>query len=138
MGPFRDGWTREDVEQALEGGDVLPVIYAPIVVGMNAPDCGPDWAESICLRLFDHCHPQVRANAATGIGHIVRTAAHTLKPESFAALERSLHDPEALVRAYARDAIEDLNVFLRDADSHSQILRLVRLARAAEAGGSDA
>jgi hypothetical protein len=73
MGPFRDGWTHENVLAVLAKDDPLEVLYAPIVVGMNAPDCGAAWAQGICQRLAEHPNTQVRANAILGLSHIART-----------------------------------------------------------------
>jgi hypothetical protein len=129
MGPFSDGWTCADVERVLAGEEAAEMLYAPIVVGMNAADCGAEWAEQVCLRLIDHPHFQVRANARTGLGHIARTTGRLSDPRAFGALELGLTDQDERVRSSSRAAVEDLGVFLRGGTERAEVERLLRLAR---------
>jgi hypothetical protein len=71
MGPFREGWQRSDVEAVLQRGDPSELLYVPIVISMDPPEC--EWATSICVRLSPHDDPSVRANAVLGVAHFVRT-----------------------------------------------------------------
>jgi hypothetical protein len=112
MGPFSDGWSNADVEAVLQRDDPDQVLYVPIVIGMNAPDCGREWAEEICFRLAAHPAPTVRANAMLGIGHIARTCRELNVEAASQVLVSGLRDADASVRNYAAEAVSDLQVFL--------------------------
>ncbi|EHR70695.1 hypothetical protein BurJ1DRAFT_1837 [Burkholderiales bacterium JOSHI_001] len=112
MGPFRDGWTSDDLDRVLANGDPVEVLYVPIVVGMNAPDCGPEWAQTICQRLTLHPSGQVRANAMLGLSHIARTTRRLNLDLALPAVQRALNDPELQVRQTAREVVADIRVFM--------------------------
>jgi len=88
------------------------LLYAPIVVGMNAADCDRLWAESICLRLADHPHFNVRGNAVLGLGHIARTCRALTAETAFPVIERGLQDPHPYVRGHADNAASDVHIYL--------------------------
>lgn len=113
MGPFEDGWSKEDVESVLERGVPSELLFVPIVVGMAAHDCGANWAQSVCLRLSGHHDERVRANALLGLGHIARTARQLRIEAAAAAIRAGLRDDSALVRGQAEEAASDVRVFLR-------------------------
>lgn len=113
MGPFRDGWTRDDVEAVLLRGDPGELLYVPVVVGMNAPSCGAEWAEQVCVGLANHPDATVRGNALVGIGHVARTCAELRDPRSLLAVQEGLNDPEPRVRGHADDARSDIELFLK-------------------------
>jgi hypothetical protein len=71
MNTFKDGWTEQDMEAAIERNQPEELLYVPIWVSMDPPDCG--WAQDVCLRLSSHSHFNVRANAILGFGHLART-----------------------------------------------------------------
>ena len=50
--PLEDGWTTDDVEKVIERGIPEELLYVPIFVSMNPPDC--QWAEDVCLILLGH------------------------------------------------------------------------------------
>jgi hypothetical protein len=52
MGPFKDGWTKEQVEETILRGKVDELLYVPIVVGLSPPDF--EWADSVLRRLVGH------------------------------------------------------------------------------------
>jgi hypothetical protein len=112
MGPFNDGWTNEDVIAVLDRGDPTEVVYVPIVVGMEASACGPEWAQTICQRLSFHPARQIRSNAFLGLSHIARTTKCLNLDLAIPALERALADTESQVRGTAREVVEDLKVFM--------------------------
>jgi hypothetical protein len=64
MGPFKDGWTEDDIESAIKRGLVNELLYVPIVVSMDPPDAR--WAQQICIGLAQHEDPTVRGNAILG------------------------------------------------------------------------
>lgn len=113
MGPFEDGWSKEDVESVLRRGLPSELLFVPIVVGMAAPDCGAQWAEDVCLRLAGHPDERVRANALLGLGHVARTTRQLQVEAAAAAIRSGLRDDSALVRSQAEEAASDVRVFLR-------------------------
>ncbi|WP_374691892.1 hypothetical protein [Accumulibacter sp.] len=113
MGPFRDDWSNEDVEAVLLRGDPEELFYVPIVVGTNAPACGAEWAEQVCVRLSSHPNPTVRGNALLGIGHIARTCLELRDVRSVQAVQQGQHDLDPYVRGHSEDAISDIKHFLK-------------------------
>ena len=112
MGPFSEGWSHADVQAVLERGLVEEVLYVPIVVSLNAPDCGPDWAESLCHQLARHPHPHVRANALLGFGHLARLCRALDVDRASEAIRTGMRDADEGVRAHAFEAASDLQVFM--------------------------
>jgi hypothetical protein len=112
MGPFSDGWTNTQVEAVLQHDDPKQVLYVPIVVGMNAPDCGREWAEEVCFRLASHPDWSIRANAMLGVAHIARTCRELNIEVASRVLICGLRDENAIVRSQAAEAVSDLQVFL--------------------------
>lgn len=113
MGPFRDGWSRDDVEAVLRGSDPAQLLYVPIVVGLEAPACGPEWAEQTCVALASHGDATVRGNALLGIAHVARTCRELRSAASVRAVQSGLQDPEAYVRGHAQDARDDIEHYLK-------------------------
>lgn len=112
MGPFVAGWTERDVEAAIDRADPQELLYVPIVVGMNAADCQPGWAEEICLRLAAHPHFNVRGNAILGLGHIARTCRVLDTKAAVPVIAAALQDDHEYVRGHAVSAAEDLDTYL--------------------------
>ena len=110
MGPFKDGWDEAQVEAVLARGDPGELLYVPIVVSLDPPDCA--WAQDICLRLASHADTQTRANAILGLGHLSRTCRALDEARARPLIEAALMDPEERVRAHAHDAAGDINHFL--------------------------
>lgn len=111
MGPFKDGWCEEDVEAVLRRGDPAELLYAPIVVSMDPPDCA--WAQDVCVRLAGHPDPNVRGNAILGFGHLARTCRKLEEAVVRPLVEAALRDPQAYVAGHARDTVGDLVHSLR-------------------------
>jgi hypothetical protein len=112
MGPFKEGWTEKDVEAVIARGDPGELLYVPIVVGMNAPDCDRGWAEEICFRLAAHPNFNVRGNAILGLGHIARTCRALNLERTIPIISHALTDQDPFVRGQAEGAADDLKVFL--------------------------
>lgn len=110
MGPFRDGWTKQDVEAAIARGLPEELLCVPIVIGMDPPDCG--WAEAICLSLVGHPDFNVRGNAVLGLGHLARTCRRLDLAAAVPAIAAALHDDNAHVRGQADNAADDLLHYL--------------------------
>lgn len=109
MGPFADGWDEAKVETVLARGDPDELLYAPIVVSLDPPDCA--WSFAICKGLATHADARVRANAILGFGHLARTCG-ALARDIGPLIEAAQSDPEWEVRAKANDAAHDINHFL--------------------------
>lgn len=112
MGPFVSGWTKLDVEAVIARDDPSELLHVPIVVGMNAADCGREWAETICFRLAGHSHFNVRGNAILGLGHIARTCRALNTAVAIPLISAALSDPHEHVRGQASNAADDLQTFL--------------------------
>lgn len=112
MGPFADGWSREQVEEVIARDEPEEVLYAPIVVGLNALDCGREWAEGVCVRLANHAHFNVRGNAILGLAHIARTCGALNTEVAVELVSRALEDPHEFVRSHASSAAADLEHYL--------------------------
>jgi hypothetical protein len=110
MGPFRDGWTRADVEAVLLRGDPDELLYVPIVVSLSPPDCA--WAEDLCVRLAAHPDARIRANAITGLGHLARVARQSNLAIVAPIIKAALTDSSPQVRGRAGDAADDIEHFL--------------------------
>ena len=110
MGPFHDGWTEAGVEAVIARDDPNEVLYAPMVVSMDPPDCR--WAETVCLRLSSHPHPRVRANAILGFGHLARTCRALNEAAVRPIIEAGLRDETNEVRGSAVSAADDVECYL--------------------------
>ncbi len=110
MGPFGDGWTREDVGAVMAESDPRTLLYVPIVVSMDPPDA--KWAQAICVELAAHEHPNVRGNAILGFGHLVRTTGQLDRSVVLPLVVRALSDEDQYVRGRADAAVEDLEHYL--------------------------
>jgi hypothetical protein len=106
MNPFKDGWIEADVEAVLDRGDPSQLLYAPITVSLNPPDCV--WAQAICVRLARHPDPNVRGNAICGFGHLARTCGSLDESIVRPLVEAALCDTEQYVYGHAQDAVADL------------------------------
>ena len=110
MGPFRGGWTKDDVEAVLRRGVPSELLWAPIVVSMDPPDC--EWAQSVCVRLATHQDGNVRGNAVLGFGHLARTCGRVNESIVRPLVEAALCDPDEYVAGHGHDAADDLRHFL--------------------------
>lgn len=112
MGPFAENWTIEEAEVVLACGEPGELLYVPIIAGMNAPDCGREWAESVCFRLAGHPDFNVRANAILGIAHISRTCGQLNTVVGIPIVADALNDSHSHVRSIAADVADDLKMYL--------------------------
>lgn len=110
MGPFRDGWTEQDVDAVIARGLPEELLYVPIVISMDPPDCA--WSERICLALAAHEHFNVRGNAILGFGHLARTCGHLNLAAVIPVISAALGDSHEYVRGHADAAAADLLHYL--------------------------
>lgn len=109
-GSFRDGWTEQDVEVVIARGVPAELLYVPIVISMDPPDCG--WAEGICMMFARHPHSNVRGNAILGFGHLARTCGQLNLEAVASVVLAALQDEDEYVRGQAQSAADDLLHFL--------------------------
>ena len=98
------------MEAAIERGLPEELLYVPVWVSMDPPDC--EWAQGVCLRLSAHPHSNVRGNAVLGFGHLARTCGALDEGRVKPLIERGLCDPDEYVRGQAVSAAEDVTQYL--------------------------
>lgn len=91
-------------------GDPHELLYIPIAVSMDPPDCA--WSERICVQLAGHHDFNVRGNAVLGFGHLARTCGYLAESVVRPIIEKALHDPHEYVRGQAVSATDDIEHFL--------------------------
>ena len=109
LGPFRDGWTKSDVEAVIARGDPTELLYVPIMVSMDPPD--RIWSQQICVKLSSHPNANVRANAMLGFGHLSRVFRYLNRAVVQPIIEAALTDDDAYVRCQAATAAGDIEWF---------------------------
>ncbi len=108
--PFKEGWSIEEMEVAIQNNKAEELLYVPIWITMDPPDC--EWAQNICMKLSNHENYNVRGNAILGFGHLARTCG-TLKEESIKPIiKAALNDKNEYVRGQAQDAASDIEHYL--------------------------
>ena len=110
MGPFKDGWTKADVERVIAADDPADLAYAPVVVSMDPPDAV--WAADVCRRLSSHPDEWVRGAAILGFGHLARTTGELDEAVVTPIVQAARADPSAVVAGKADDAVSDLRHWL--------------------------
>ena len=111
MGPFADGWTINDVEAVIARGDPADLLFVPIVVSLDPPDC--TWSEAICTRLSSHADAKVRGNAVLGFGHPARTCGKLNENIVRPIIEAALRDAAVHVYEQAVAAADDVEHYLK-------------------------
>jgi hypothetical protein len=107
---FKNGWSIEEIEEVVQRNIPEELLYVPIWVTMDPPDC--EWAQNICIRLSSHENFNVRGNAILGFGHLARTCAKLNKEEVKLIIARALKDEHEYVRGHAYNAADDIEMFL--------------------------
>jgi hypothetical protein len=110
MNPFVDGWTRDDVEAAIERNRPEELLSVPVWVSMDPPDCA--WAQEVCVRLTGHPNSHVRSNAVPGFGHLARTCGVLDEARVRPLIEGALRDLDEYVRGQAEAAAGDVAQYL--------------------------
>ena len=110
MGPFRESWLQSDVDAVISRGDPSELLYVPIVITLDPPDC--KWATDICIQLADHADPTVRGNAVLGFAHLSRTCSGLDRDTIQPIIQRALSDSDGHVRGHAHSAVDDTSHFL--------------------------
>ena len=98
------------MEAAIERNQPGELLYVPVWVSMDPPDCA--WAQGGCVRLCGHPDVGVRGNAILGFGHLARTSGALDRERVKPLIEGALHDPEEYVRGQADSAARDVTFYL--------------------------
>ena len=134
MGPFHDGWTTDDVEAVMARGEPHELLYAPIVASLNAADCPPGWAESLCVRLAAHPALTMLVGGAVELHMFERGYCGVELQEGgrgnlCLAVRKSrladyAGDPEALLAAWAADPRAWFKFVIARAEDVEEVLQL--------------
>ena len=108
-GPFG----RKEALDAVASGNSELVCDAIVRLALNDPD--GHWVEEVALGLMGSGDPNVRAVAATALGHVARIHGETTESLVVPALKRLLRDPRTAGRA--EDALSDIAIFVPGADA---------------------
>ena len=103
--------SRAEIERAIADNDVEALKIAAISASMYGGDY--EWAENLCIRLFEHDDVTVRGNAVLSFGHIASVFGALNEVLVKPIIERALKDPEEYVRGQAQDAVDDTKWFLK-------------------------
>jgi hypothetical protein len=95
----------------MERGLPGELLYIPITVSMNPPDC--DWAQAICAQLAKHEDPYVRGNAILGFGPLARVCGRLTLELVVPLVALGLTDADEYVRGQAHAAADDIYFFLQ-------------------------
>ncbi len=109
--PFSDGWTVEEMEEAIERNVPEELLYVPVWITMDPPDC--EWAQNVCIKLSTHEDFNVRGNAILGFGHLARTCGKLTENIVKPLIEKALKDNNEYVRGQAEGAAEDIEHYLK-------------------------
>jgi len=106
---------RKEALDAVASGHPEIVGDAIIRLALNDPD--GHWVEEVALALMGSGDPNVRAVAATALGHVARIHGEITVGLVIPALKRLLRDPRTAGRA--EDALSDIAIFVPAADADS-------------------
>ncbi len=104
-----DPITRAEAGAVLERDDPDELRVAVLAVALHEEDRAV--AEAYALRLATHPHAGVRGCAVMGLGHIARLFG-ALSPDARAVVWAALEDTDDHVRSYARNASDDVEIFV--------------------------
>ncbi|OWA33013.1 hypothetical protein B9G55_23970 [Saccharibacillus sp. O16] len=99
----------QEIKEILERQVIEELILLPLSVGLYLHN----WrvAQNLCLKLAQHDHAHVRANAILGLAHIARTEGELDKRLVKPIVLKELKDNQEH-RGTIIDAISDINLFL--------------------------
>ncbi len=100
--------TRAEAERVFESHEVDAICNALIASALNENDWR--WVQAQALRFADHSNPQVRAVAATSLGHLARIHRTLDANIVIPKLREMLRDPAIVGRV--EDAVDDIETYL--------------------------
>jgi hypothetical protein len=100
-------YSHDEIDLALAEDDRDVLLFA----GISAAYHDPDWnyAQDLCIQLYEHPNKTVRGNAVLGLVMIAKSRGILNRAAIEPILLRSLKDPESEVRMRAEDAIQEIN-----------------------------
>ncbi len=103
-------YSHDEIALALAEDDRDVLLFA----GISAAYHDPDWnyAQDICIQLYEHANKTVRGNAILGLAIIAKNHGTLDRVVTEPILLRALKDPEAEVRMRAEDSIIEINATL--------------------------
>ena len=101
--------SRQEAETIFKQGDAEAIIDALLSVTFHEKDW--QWVQSSCLKFLEYPDKNVRAVAATCLGHLARIHG-TIDVAVVPALEAHLSDPE--VGGRASDALDDIAMSVKN------------------------
>jgi hypothetical protein len=99
---------RAEALEAIASGDSRRSSDAILRLALNDPD--GHWVEGVALGMTESDDPNVRAVAATALGHVARIHGEISVERVFPALKRLMKDPRTAGRA--EDALSDIAIFV--------------------------
>jgi hypothetical protein len=103
-------YSRDEIDLALaeDDRDVL------LIAGISAAYHDTDWefAQDLCIQLYEHPNKIVRGNAILGLVMIAKNRGILNRAAIEPILLRAMKDPEGEVRMRAEDAIREINAIL--------------------------
>ena len=105
--------SRNEAQDLLASGDIDVLADTLLRVSLYDPDA--DWVLTQLERAADHPNAELRGLAATCVGHVGRIRRTIDLTRAGALLDKLALDP--LVAPRARDAWEDLAIFVQDSAS---------------------
>ena len=100
--------SRHDAEQVFRTGTTEEICETLVALALHEDDAA--WVESICLEFTRHPSPNVRAIAATCLGHLARIHGQLNLGLVLPSLQRLLQDPST--SGYAENALSDIEIFM--------------------------
>jgi hypothetical protein len=105
--------SRQEAEAIFKQGNADALIDALLSVTFHDEDW--QWVESYCLKFLESSDEDVRATAATCLGHLARIHGTIDVAVVVPALEAHLSDPSVTGRV--SDALDDIRMFVKDVSS---------------------
>jgi HEAT repeat protein len=102
-------FTRASAAEAFKNGSAERICSAMVAVALSDPDW--KWSQDQFLELLQHENVQVRALAATCLGHVARVHQQLDKEIVLAALKAKANDKA--IEENIKNALDDIRMFLK-------------------------
>lgn len=106
---------QQEAELAFKQGNDEAICDALLSVALYDADW--KWVESYCLKFLEYPDKNVRAVAATSLGHLARIHGTIDSDTVIPALQAHFTDPDPEVSGRAPDALDDINMFVKEEDA---------------------
>ena len=102
--------SKAEIEAAILEDNPDELLFSVLSAALYADD--RKWAESICIKLSEHQHFNVRGNAILAFGYIARKHGALEKKMVEPLIEKALQDPNKWVRGQTENAADDVEMYL--------------------------